>query len=83
MDVQSESDAKLDYDRKQKEMAVLSSLGKNRYRTNMKGSWFFIHTKNFTFHQDSDLTFRGSDDDITDMVRVPDCSKFDDVSSTF
>ena len=32
MDVQSESDAKLDYDRKQKEMAVLSSLGKNRYK---------------------------------------------------
>ncbi len=31
MDVQSESDAKLDYDRKQKEMAILSSLGKNRY----------------------------------------------------
>ncbi len=27
------------------------------------------------------FTFRGSDDDITDMVRVPDCSKFDDVST--
>ncbi|CAB3977560.1 kinesin KIF23 [Paramuricea clavata] len=51
VDVQGESDAKLDHDRKQKEMAVLASLGKNR----------------------------GSDDDITDMVRVPDCSKFHDV----
>ena len=30
MDVQSESDAKLDHDRKQKEMALLA-LGKNRY----------------------------------------------------
>ncbi|XP_028399319.1 kinesin-like protein KIF23 [Dendronephthya gigantea] len=50
MDVQSESDAKLDHDRKQKEMALLA-LGKNR----------------------------GNDDDITDMVRVPDCFKFDDV----
>jgi hypothetical protein len=44
MDVQSESDAKLDYDRKQKEMAVLSSLGKNRYRTNMKGSCMVFYS---------------------------------------
>ena len=27
------------------------------------------------------FTFRG-DDDITDMVRIPDCCKFDDVSTT-
>jgi hypothetical protein len=32
VDVQGESDAKLDHDRKQKEMAVLAAFGKNRYR---------------------------------------------------
>ncbi|XP_046857685.1 kinesin-like protein KIF23 [Xenia sp. Carnegie-2017] len=51
MDVQCESDAKLDHDRKQKEIAAMASLARNR----------------------------NSDDDIADMVRIPDCFKFQDV----
>ena len=42
----------------------------------------------YTTHRPIDLfdnavviTFRGNDDDIADMVRVPDCFKFDDVST--